>query len=100
VKSEDVAKAYAMPLASPAFPKGPYRFYDREFLVIIYRTDERRLRAARYRRAAGPARSATHLVADLTLGLGTVVHDYLAKEALPLPKRAAGVNEVGGRLAH
>jgi acetoacetate decarboxylase len=44
--------------------------------------------------------SATHLVADLTLGLGAVVHDYLATEALPLPRRAAGVHEVGRRPAH
>jgi len=33
------AKAYAMPLTSPAFPKGPYRFYDREFFIVTYRTD-------------------------------------------------------------
>jgi len=34
-----VANAFAMPLTSPAFPKGPYRFVDREFLIITYRTD-------------------------------------------------------------
>jgi acetoacetate decarboxylase len=44
--------------------------------------------------------AATHLVADLTLGLGTVVHDYLATEALPLPRRAAGAHELGRRPAH
>jgi acetoacetate decarboxylase len=37
--------AFAMPLTSPAFPMGPYRFYDREFLIITYRTDMDRLRA-------------------------------------------------------
>jgi len=31
--------AFAMPLYSPAFPPGPYRFVDREFLIITYRTD-------------------------------------------------------------
>jgi acetoacetate decarboxylase len=31
--------AFAMPLTSPAFPRGPYRFSNREFLVITYRTD-------------------------------------------------------------
>ncbi|MDP3178751.1 MAG: acetoacetate decarboxylase [Spirochaetaceae bacterium] len=40
-----VAKAFAMPLTSPAFPRGPYRFTDREFLVITYRTDPDALRA-------------------------------------------------------
>ena len=37
--------AFAMPLTSPAFPRGPYRFRDREFLVITYRTDPDALRA-------------------------------------------------------
>jgi acetoacetate decarboxylase len=31
--------AFAMPLTNPAYPRGPYRFYNREFLVITYRTD-------------------------------------------------------------
>ncbi|HAT30546.1 MAG TPA: acetoacetate decarboxylase [Janthinobacterium sp.] len=31
--------AFAMPINNPAFPPGPYRFVDREFLVITYRTD-------------------------------------------------------------
>ncbi len=34
-----VANAFAMPLTSPAYPKGPYRFVDREFLIVTYRTD-------------------------------------------------------------
>ncbi|HUI98003.1 MAG TPA: acetoacetate decarboxylase [Xanthobacteraceae bacterium] len=37
-------RAFAMPLTSPAFPCGPYRFYHREFFVITYRTDPRKLR--------------------------------------------------------
>jgi acetoacetate decarboxylase len=36
--------AFAMPLTSPAYPIGPYRFVDREFLIITYRTDPRKLR--------------------------------------------------------
>ena len=43
---EEVRKnAFAMPLTSPAYPPGPYRFVDREFLVITYRTDPEKLRA-------------------------------------------------------
>lgn len=38
------SKAFAMPLTSPAFPMGPYRFVNREFLIITYRTDMDRLR--------------------------------------------------------
>jgi acetoacetate decarboxylase len=46
MKETDVlAKAFAMPLTSPAFPPGPYRFVNREFLIITYRTDPERLRA-------------------------------------------------------
>jgi acetoacetate decarboxylase len=36
--------AFAMPLTSPAFPMGPYRFFGREFLIIAYRTDMELLR--------------------------------------------------------
>jgi len=40
-----LATAFAMPLTSPAFPRGPYLFTKREFLVITYRTDVDALRA-------------------------------------------------------
>src|SRR6266436_3084171 len=36
--------AFAMPLNDPAYPPGPYKFYNREFVVITYRTDIDRLR--------------------------------------------------------
>ena len=32
-----------MPLASPSYPPGPYRFIDREYLIITYRTDPKAL---------------------------------------------------------
>ncbi len=38
-------RAFAMPLTSPAYPKGPYRFVNREFLIITYRSDPEKLRA-------------------------------------------------------
>jgi acetoacetate decarboxylase len=38
-------RAFAMPLTSPAFPPGPYRFINREYFIITYRTDPERLRA-------------------------------------------------------
>jgi len=44
-EDEVKARAYAMPLTSPAFPPGPYRFVNREFLIITYRTDPDALRA-------------------------------------------------------
>ena len=46
MKAAEILKtAYSMPLTSPAYPKGPYRFVDREFLIITYRTDPEKLRA-------------------------------------------------------
>ena len=39
---DDVAvlkAAYAMPLSNPSYPPGPYRFTDREYMIITYRTD-------------------------------------------------------------
>ena len=46
MKIEDVRRqAFAMPLTSPAFPPGPYRFMRREFMVITYHTDLDALRA-------------------------------------------------------
>ena len=46
MKRADVRRqAFAMPLTSPAYPIGPYRFYRREFMIITYRTDPQKLRA-------------------------------------------------------
>jgi acetoacetate decarboxylase len=38
-------KAFAMPLTNPAYPPGPYRFINREYMIITYRTDPEALRA-------------------------------------------------------
>ncbi len=43
-RSEIKEKAFAMPLTSPAYPRGPYRFINREFFVITYETDMEQLR--------------------------------------------------------
>jgi acetoacetate decarboxylase len=46
MKIADVrAQAFAMPLTSPSYPPGPYRFVDREYMIITYRTDADALRA-------------------------------------------------------
>ena len=37
-------RAFAMPLTNPAYPIGPYRFHNREYLIITYRTDPKKLR--------------------------------------------------------
>jgi acetoacetate decarboxylase len=46
MKIDDVRRtAYSMPLTSPSFPRGPYRFFNREYFVITYRTDPEALAA-------------------------------------------------------
>ena len=44
-ESEIRERAFAMPLTSPAYPPGPYRFINREFFIVTYRTDPAKLRA-------------------------------------------------------
>jgi acetoacetate decarboxylase len=39
MRPEDVLKLPSMPASGPSFPAGPYRFVDREFMVISYETD-------------------------------------------------------------
>src|SRR5665811_698498 len=129
MKIDDVRKtAFSMPLTNPAFPPGPYRFFNREYFIITYRTDPEALAAVvpeplqvtepivKYEfirmpdstgfgdytesgqvipvpfalelahHALAPVAglpvlevfSGTHIVADMTLGLGSVIHDYLA----------------------
>ncbi|MGW0885110.1 acetoacetate decarboxylase [Streptomyces sp. NPDC002671] len=39
MRTEDVLKRWTTPLAAPAYPEGHYRFHDRQYLNITYRTD-------------------------------------------------------------
>jgi acetoacetate decarboxylase len=46
MKAEDVRRALTTPIGAPAYPSGgPYRFTDREYLNITYRTDVEAVRA-------------------------------------------------------
>lgn len=43
---QDLRKtAFAMPLTNPSYPPGPYKFVNREYMIITYRTDIEALRA-------------------------------------------------------
>lgn len=44
--SDVVENAFAMPLTSPSYPRGPYRYSNREHLIVIYRTDRAALEEA------------------------------------------------------
>ena len=39
MRKEDVLRLPSMPLASPSYPAGPYRFINREYMIISYETD-------------------------------------------------------------
>jgi acetoacetate decarboxylase len=42
----EILRLPSMPAASPSYPRGPYRFVDREYLIITYRSDPDAIRAA------------------------------------------------------
>jgi acetoacetate decarboxylase len=46
VNVKDILALPSMPLASPSYPHGPYRFVQREYLIITYRSDPEAIRAA------------------------------------------------------
>jgi acetoacetate decarboxylase len=46
MKKEDILQLPSMPLCGPSYPKGPYRFIDREYLTITYKTDPELIREA------------------------------------------------------
>lgn len=46
MKKSDVLNLPSMPLQSPTFPRGPYRFFRRQYLVISYQSDPAAIREA------------------------------------------------------
>ena len=44
MNKQDVLKLSAMPLQSPTYPTGPYKFFDRQYMIIYYRTDPVKIR--------------------------------------------------------
>ena len=45
MRKAEILKLPSMPMAGPSYPAGPYRFINREFLVITYETDPELIRA-------------------------------------------------------
>ena len=43
---KDILALPSMPAASPSYPRGPYRFIDREYLIITYESDPQAIRDA------------------------------------------------------
>src|SRR5215470_7902723 len=46
MKARDILQLPSMPAASPSYPRGPYRFRNREYLIITYESDPVAIRAA------------------------------------------------------
>jgi len=46
MNAKDILQLPSMPAASPSYPRGPYRFIDREYLIITYQSDPEAIRAA------------------------------------------------------
>jgi acetoacetate decarboxylase len=46
MKAQDILTLPSMPMASPSYPRGPYRFIDREYFIVSYETDPEALRNA------------------------------------------------------
>lgn len=46
MNAKDILNLPSMPLASPSYPRGPYRFIDREYLIITYESDPDAIHAA------------------------------------------------------
>lgn len=44
MNKQDVLKLSSMPLQSPTYPTGPYKFFNREYMIIYYRTDPAMIR--------------------------------------------------------
>jgi len=42
----DILKQPSMPIASPSYPRGPYRFVNREYFIVSYKSDPDAIRAA------------------------------------------------------
>ena len=45
MNKQDVLGLSSMPLQSPTYPTGPYKFFNRQYLIVHYRTDPARIRA-------------------------------------------------------
>ena len=46
MKVADILQLPSMPLASPSYPRGPYRFVNREYFIVTYESDPDAIRAA------------------------------------------------------
>ena len=60
MRKEDVLNLPSMPAAGPSYPAGPYRFIDREYMIISYETDPDAIRAELPEPLEPPAQPVVH----------------------------------------
>lgn len=98
-------RAFAMPLTSPAFPPGPYRYYMGD--ITVKSAWEGPAALELFNHALAPVASlpvlevlgGVRIMADLTLGLGTVIHDYSQEDVRGWPGNK-GIRKAGqGEMA-
>ncbi len=46
MRIEQILNQPSMPIASPSYPRGPYRFIDREYFIVTYESDPEAIREA------------------------------------------------------
>lgn len=46
MNSQEILSLPSMPAASPSYPKGPYRFVNREYFIVAYESDKEAIRKA------------------------------------------------------
>ena len=46
METTDILNLASMPLASPSYPRGPYRFINREYFIVTYESDPEAIRHA------------------------------------------------------
>jgi len=46
MKRKEILALPSMPACSPSYPRGPYRFVDREYFIVVYESDPKAIRQA------------------------------------------------------
>jgi acetoacetate decarboxylase len=87
--------AYSMPFTAPSYPVGPYRFIDREYLTITYRTDPVLLQRVvpEPLHVAEPVVKYQFVRMPDSTGFG-----HYSGSAQVIPVRLSGHDEVGGYI--
>ena len=89
MKAEDVRRALTTPIGAPAYPSGgPYRFTDREYLNITYRTDADAMRAV----VPEPLTVGDPLVTFEVMKMPDVVQKFAVYGAEPIGGSGADMN--------